>query len=628
MKSTVDEQHVLFDYPLLIAKDFDTVLTRKGDPCALTDVVERMRPLGLMLLQARGGAGKTFTARRLAELEPGKHGVAFVTAIDLAIVETDGTPAVGLDDLITAGADVERSRLLRDRGEGLVVIDGVNEIPKRQSDAILRSLPVLAARYPFIRFVVTDRLTRREIDQRDWVLATLGDIPASRVSDLSDADEGSFPEYLKIPFYLEQRLNHNDASTQVEVLHKGIVRHGGVADSDLSNLARVTFDSYRLRRDRRVPESLLVEAVGEDALRRMVDSGLIRIQHTAVQFDHHLTQDYLAALYLSANRDLWTPEGFDVTTLRASSFDALALASALVPTESVEDFVHRVFDWNYYGAAYLIEEDQTSSKRVRFAMRTAVLATLGEKRFDTMVVTVKRVEDALRLQEDSVAEALLNATTRDAVVAIVNASLPADWPQSSPEWFREWHAAFNRSSDDRATRADIAALRSNVGMVGWSASNMLKRLDVPKKLRKKVRKLAARDDSPTVRWRSVHTLGAWPSRSVAAQLISQVNDDDEQLWVRYGALRSALEVAATGREPLRREVLSALADPGLAYKIATDSQLRKEAIRSLEVSPMPAGWHAIAGDFMEFLWASAKDGLDRDEVVLLANRLRLSAAIS
>jgi hypothetical protein len=73
-------------------------------------------------------------------------------------------------------------------------------------------------------------------------------------------------------------------------------------------------------------------------------------------------------------------------------------------------------------------------------------------------------------------------------------------------------------------------------------------------------------------------------------------------------------------------VFTVLGEPELAQKVAGEPQLRNEAIRALEVADMPDDWHALAGDFMEYLWAASDDPLERDEVVLLARRLRCAQA--
>lgn len=631
MTAATNDEAIVFDYPVLVAENFDQILARRGQECAIGTIGSMMRELGLMLLQARGGAGKTRTAERVAEYEPESNGVAFVSALKLPVDQVGAVRSLGLDMLVELSADTRRAGLLRDRAEGLVVIDGINEIPRKRADEILGALPALAARYPFIRFLVTDRLTRRDVEQSAWLLSTLGPIPESQARILSgSADCEPLPEHLTVPYYLNQMIRVNGAGSQVEILRDGIVVHGGASPEELPALARAIYDSYKERSDRWISRQTLIGAVGRETFDRMRESGLLREQRDGgAQFEHHLNQDFLAALHVSHDADLWSPPGFDALTLKASSFDALALAAALVHPEShVDNFVHCVFDWNYYGAAYLLEDDQNGSKRIWDAMRTAILATLAEKRFDIMVATTRRVEDALRLQDSEFTKDLLLAADREKVVEIIARSLPQDWEDRWPAWFREWYVIFSRSSRDKATLDDVKKLESNIGMIGWAASNMLKRLDIGKKLRANVRDFASDSQDATIRWRSVHVLGALPTRGVVDLLLARVGDDREALWVRYGAIRSVLETAASGPERIRRRVFSALGDPVLARQINAEPHLRREAIRSLEVAEMPADWHSLAGDFLEYLWTHAGDPLSRDEVVLLAGRLRRASTVA
>jgi hypothetical protein len=621
MKPPIDHEDV-FGYPILVAEDFDGVLARTGEAHQLAEIGTLAQQRGLMLLQARGGAGKTITAARIAALEPESHGVAIVSALRLLAEHIDLSIGLDIDLLMALSDDQERAALLRNGARGLVVIDGINEISRERADEILLAIPALAARYPFIRYLVTDRLNRRDIDQDQWILLTLGPVPEEEARSRLHNVTGPIPDHLTIPYYLDHSIRQGGSESQVDILRDLITVYGGVPSSKLDALAAAVYAQYRVCGDRMVGSQTLVEAVGRNVVDHMVSSGLLVAQNEEVQFAHHLTQDFLAALHLSADNKLWSPAGFDAVTLRASSFDALALAAGLIAADCVDDFVHRVFDWNYSGAAYLLEEDQAGEKRIQTPMRAAILAMLAEKRFDRMVVTARKVEDALHLQDESLARGLLAATDRHEIVDVVSAVLPENWEALWPQWFGDWYKTFQRPSDTEATTEDVENIKSTAATVGWATSNMLKRLKTSEDLCREVRDLATEHADATVRWRAVHALGAWPTQNVVDLLLARVGDADEDLWVRFGALRSVLEVAASGSKSIRRRVFAGLGRPELARQIAAQKHLRKEAIRALEVAEMPDDWHARAGDFMEYLWTQSDNPLDRDEVVLLAHRMR------
>lgn len=613
-----------FGYPLRIADDFDHILIGAGTTLPFDQLSDLIQEKGQAIIQARGGAGKTVSARRIAALEPDDHGVAFVPAMALPASLSDFRTHLDIELLVSLSEDPDRARQLLDRFEGLVIIDGINEIPRERADQILLAVPILTARHPFTRFIVTDRLTRRDIDQDVWLLATLGPVSEEVARRLLKSTETEpLPEHLTIPYYLARSIDHRKPDSQVAILKNGIVRYGGVPERSFDILADAVYYSYAQGYDRKIDAEAITRAVGQNVFEEMLTSGLLRSEQDSVQFAHHLNQDFLAASHLSVHPDLWNQYGFDVVTLKASSFDALALAAALVKAnQDVDEFVHRVFDWNYYGAAYILEDDTSGEKRILEPMRIAILAMLAEKRFDRMVVTAHRVEDALRLQNDELATLLLSADCRETVLQVVKSALPDDWATQWPLWFREWYESFRRSSNTRATEDDVSNMTSPTGTVGWGTSNMLKRLRASDDVRQLVREHATSHSNPTIRWRAVHTLGAWPSNDSVDVLLSRVEDSEEELWVRYGALRSLLEVAAGATKPIRRRVFKSLGSSELASEISSLPPLRKEAIRALEVAEMPDDWHALAGDFLDHLWAGSDDPLDRDEVLLLAQRLR------
>lgn len=236
-------------YPVRIAETFDGVLARDGSVCTLDKLSPLVQTKGQMLLQARGGAGKTWTAKRIASAEPESQGVVFVSALRLPPAPIEIAAALDIEVLIALSEIApERANVLRERGEGLVVIDGINEIPKACADEILTTIPAVTARYPFVRFLVTDRLNRREIDSSAWILATLGPVPEVKARDLSGYGTGPLPDHLTIPYYLD-RMTRQGGASQVEILRGGITAFGGVPDSDVDSLARSVYESYRALHD-------------------------------------------------------------------------------------------------------------------------------------------------------------------------------------------------------------------------------------------------------------------------------------------------------------------------------------------------------------------------------------------
>jgi hypothetical protein len=128
--------------------------------------------------------------------------------------------------------------------------------------------------------------------------------------------------------------------------------------------------------------------------------------------------------------------------------------------------------------------------------------------------------------------------------------------------------------------ATVRQLQSKDSVIGWTVSNVLKRIEVPREQLDYVKSLIAYR-TPVVRWRAVHVLGAFPS-STHSRLLCGVLDRDSNHWVRFGAVRSLVEMAATGNSSLRKSVFSAIRTR--LGKIASDQRSRRELESVLLVS--------------------------------------------
>jgi HEAT repeat protein len=99
-------------------------------------------------------------------------------------------------------------------------------------------------------------------------------------------------------------------------------------------------------------------------------------------------------------------------------------------------------------------------------------------------------------------------------------------------------------------------LKSPDSMVGWTAANVLKRTKVSLRALTFVKALT-KSLHPVVRWRAVHVLGSFPS-SGNVGTVSRILVTDRDHWVRYGAVRSLVEMAALGTSEIRKSALSAI----------------------------------------------------------------------
>lgn len=603
-----------YGYSVVLARTFDEVLDRAEQDARSIDVrafAQAVRRTACTLLQARGGAGKSYTAERVgAVLAEQGLWTATVPAVALATGADLDTWAPGQ----WAGTSGDRALSdLADAGvPGLIVVDGLNEVDRQTGERILEAIGPATAADPQVTFLVTDRLTRRDGASPHWRYATLSRVPDDVIRRVAETEP---TEALGIPFYLER---HAAGSAAGEILKESVTRF--VPEAQLAPLAEAAFLSYARRGRREIDQCLVVEAIGEGAWQEMLDAREVVASGAegsgAFQFVHHLLHDFLAGMHVAAHRSLWRPEAFDVVTLGASSYDAMALAlSQLPPGEPMDTLVLRVYDWNFYAAAYMLEEDRSAGPGVDPAVSLALLGALAEKRFDEVVPTVVRAEDALRVQQSDVSALLLAARTRDEVVGVLRNLRP----HRTPAWFDAWTSLFERPDGSPADAEDVTMLTADDPVLGWAAANALRRLDLGTELTEGLRSLL-RSDATTVRWRAAHALGTHASEENLAALRATLAEEPDRSWVAYGALRSVFEQMRELPAGERRYTAAEVATE-LAPRVVEDGPLRAETVRCLDVSPLPADWHRDVEPLLEVLWDTA-DARGAAELAALAERLR------
>jgi HEAT repeat protein len=593
-----------FDYRVLECSSFDEVLRGSGDEVTLDEFVQRALDHGRVLLQARGGSGKSETLRRLRAVGT-ERGLRVVEVWAVSWVnqvindEQVATTAALVDAVASSSSPAVNASTFTDDRPTLLLIDGLNEVQSDYVLPLLAAVDILASRNPHLGVVVADRLTRRAVDTERWVLATLTAVPRAQIREfLGDAIGEDKLDLFANPYFLERaRLDPASAAAHRSFFESQL----GLDKATLSRLAAATNESYRVRRDRLNAQGYLAEKVGAEVVHNLVAAGVITRGAEYEWFSHHLMADYLAALDASSNEDRWNRVEFDALTFRASSFDALSMLLDEVENKDVDLLVRRVHDWNLYAAAHLIADDQMRSQRVSEDMKVALLGMLAERRFDRMLATAEQVTDALRLQSSPLATRLLAATGPSEVLDIVGSY------EGETTWFNDWKALFTRQVGP-AGAEDVALLTNADGVLGWTAANVLKRLGLSPSATGEAIELLGHED-PTVRWRAAHALGASPDPRVVERLLSVFTSKDD-LWVQYGALRSLIEIARSGSPSVRRKVFTRLGQ--IASHINDSPQLKKEASRALRVIDSPAGWSEDAGLMVERLWGAGRTVADQD----------------
>ena len=172
--------HPTFDFELKSAADYAPLLASEelityGEDDLWRDAAKR----GRVLLVGDGGSGKTSIMGRL--WRRAKEEGSFACWIDLRKWSTSFGEEWEAIDEYPWGAELLLSRLgtpltgeqeleLSDLESILLLIDGVNEVPRQIGERILQTADYLASRHPNVGIVVTDRLVRRDSIGTRWSL--------------------------------------------------------------------------------------------------------------------------------------------------------------------------------------------------------------------------------------------------------------------------------------------------------------------------------------------------------------------------------------------------------------------------------------------------------------------------
>ncbi len=603
-----------FNFDLGRADDYEALLG--GLPlasCSEDELWEEAVKSGRVLLVGDGGSGKTSILGRLWRRAQ-KSG-AFACWVDLRrwneladekhVMEEDpwnaelmlnhlGVPRATEQELELASPDIQL----------FVFIDGINEVSSRQAEQLLMTADYLARRHPRLGVVASDRLVRRESISSRWTLARVMAAHTGQVSKEPLLQNAFF-----LNLALDGQLGSQSAS---EVVHSYLADHVGLEQDKVLSTAAAAARAYVDHATRSFEAKSFEQRVGTDTFKQLVSDGLVSLTPYA-HFSHQLVHDTLAADWLAADESRWAAQWLDTLTFRASSFDALAIALGRIrESESVDKFLRAVYDWSFYGAAFALSRaQQLGDVNVSDAMRFALLTMLAERRWDPVVSTTKRAEDALRLVGGSSASKMLQAKSFEEIHDFVAVQPEGD------SAFEQWRQLFLRDRQALPTGDEIALLRDQDSLLGWTAANVLRRTQSTPEAVTEVSRLASFDSADVVRWRAVHVLGAWPSASKTVQerLLNDMN-----AWVRYGAAGSLIDIAAK-KEALRESILKWVTEHLMDLRDPSD-RLVGEVERALVRYPVPTGWTESVAELVGELFAQAADSSQRERCRRLAAQLR------
>jgi hypothetical protein len=528
--------------------------------------VESLSSVGLLteklpnrsLLMAPGGWGKTSILSKLG-IEALNRGWD-VFFLDLArvngAIEPSGqrTESSGFEDLFNTTSKSHRyddyGKALNSSSEVLLLVDGLNEFQRQASDRVMELLNEQAIKCPNLRILAADRL----VHERPEPFVLFGIAPLAveevgrHVPDL--LGNPRYLELMRIPFFLDLELRLRAAGQagnregRQEMISSYFRRVGRLSSAELNELSGVALEAYRKYGTRVFPMEWLRSCLSGEVVEKLAGAGFLLAAETEdARFRHQLLHDYLVGRFLAGGgAKLWTPEFFDVATFSGNSPEPLIIAAEII-RHKLEDFVLQVYDWSYSIALLVLAErvpmDQGGPGE---ELLLALTAMYSEKQFDTFTDTVDESRKRLRELPIPRKEDFLGLRSQEELVRLV-ARLNFTTAQ-----YREWQRLYSRKQTPVAKDEDLELLFQG-SLTGWTAVNVFRRIGVAPSqqgvLREKYR--AYRKFKPvesvSFRWRVMHLLGRCSGDETAKLLWEVVLDARENQWVRYGALRSLVEVA-------------------------------------------------------------------------------------
>ncbi|TPL38883.1 HEAT repeat domain-containing protein [Mesorhizobium sp. B2-4-6] len=585
-------------------------------------ILDSVLAKGRALLCGRGGDGKTWLLRRLYR-KAHKQGILPVlidlrqwTGADYDKWKEWTSKEIGdaadflvrsFGQLRVGAAEIDR---LPPGVRKILFVDGLNEITSTVGSQILQLLDEMVREQINLSVLVVDRLIRRDLPNAPrWSLGMVLPLTDAQVRQhLGRAADPGFGDILSSPFFLDAAMRYGlGATRRAEASEEFLLVHGGLKPNDLDPVAAAAYDAYRSSRSRVFDRSQFLQIAGVEPVAAMERSQtLVSTGDGKCYFRHHLIHDFLAARHFAQwPTENWTPQCLSELTFEASSFDAVEMVFEQLPAERADPFLRQLYDWNLYAAGYALAQAREADAIVGTEMRTMIFAMLAEKRFDRVLATRQKANDALSLMQLSDARQFREARSIDGLFEALTAI------ESAETWFNTWRGIFCLTAQSALGNETLSAIRAADSIVGWTVANVARRTILEVGTSGILASWLADEQNSTVRWRIAHVLGAVPD-AVAAEKLFELLDSDPDGSVRYGAIRSIVELASRAEGELRKAVGDGIG--GRASAISNQHKIAAELRSSLLLDPevTSVDWLPFVAKVVRALFLSVESTADRD----------------
>jgi hypothetical protein len=533
---------------------------------------------------AKGGAGKTTQLRALAlsvlaqgdeviylnlkNLTDDARRRAKEQTLDLPSLVQLSAKAVS----VSTSLDLLIPLALQSQQRVVWMLDGLNELTRDVAETVLGI--VQAAVQPTHALVVSDR-EARSYKNDQWRIVTLQEIEPSEAAEVLDARFGTGvweslsdkrQEVLRLPFFLNlalQATQLSEADSASGAIGAFLEEVAGLTEPERNQVSELVMTVYQGRGTGVVtPEQ--VATVGLGTVEKLLLSGTLLAADGNFEFRHQLLMDYFVACALSVDLSRWSADTFDAVSLDANSLDALLFVTDMLNDLAlVDQYLTELHDWNWNATTKCLAAlGKTHAEHISDGIVLALWAMVAAKQFDSVVGSSQRAHTRTKeLDEVFSAQFVLRLADATSMIEVVDRLSPIVsvlGPQGG--WFAPWHASFKGELD---TPSLIARTYNSNPLLGWAAANALRRRILTQEEQQSLRAMyeaALVQSDPlgrSVRWRAIHAMAETGSADNVFVMLTAL-DSDAYSWVKYGAVRGLVEIAARGDAIQRAEILEAL----------------------------------------------------------------------
>lgn len=584
-----DTREIRNPFSLVAYRNFEDLLGDVDGRVAEQDgLVSMLFARGRSLIQAPSGRARTRVLEDIAGLAAASNRTDVVR---FSVPDLKHGDSGDYEDLVFRMIDIAASSFYE---RTLFAFDGLDEVSLAYGAVVLRAVEVATSQNPQIAVVATDGLGRRPLRSDRWALFAV-EIDSSDSSAHRPVSDASEAARVKVDVDGWRRLFTRDLREADEVsLQVGRGAMAWLRDAEATVASREDADRW----------------MGEPIVRGLVDAGLI-VQHgQVVRFVSYTTHAYFVALAIAESAtdrdgDLWSDASIGGANLLAIEI----LLEGSAPDE-VANVLRSVDAWNYQASGRLLANSAVRS-RTPEELAAALVLLLGHRRFSRNPSTSVIAADLLRLHRgDTLSSDALHATSRQQLLSI------AAGANFKGHWWADWCDAFAGSS----ASTKISFLDNDDQILAWTAANALAVFDLDASSEEAILRFTEPSSSDVARWRATHALQGSRSMRTARVLLDAFLHDPEE-WVRYGALRSTLQIASRLESADDRFVLCAeVAQVG--SQIYASQRWVREIERAARVKNPPSDWPEAFGTIIEAMWSLSGSVQEEDRWRAISASLR------